>query len=233
MPIKSILFGSIGTIVETSDIQREAYNDALREAGLSWNWDRATYSELLLQSGGKDRLAHLAAATSTAISQATIDQIHARKTQLACSRMAIQGVSPRPGVVELINLAKDKGLKLAFVTTTYQANIDAVFAAVGTAFSAEDFDFIASRETVTRGKPFPDVYVAALGVLGTGPDEALAIEDTALSAMSAKRAGIDVIVTPGALTSDQDLWQADLVLDALASGPHINARLLEMLDRKL
>ncbi len=226
------MFGSIGTIVETSNIQREAYNDAMREAGLSWKWDRATYCELLLQSGGKDRLVHLAAATSTDLSQAKIDQIHARKTQLACERMATQGVSPRPGVVELINLAKDRGLKLAFVTTTYQVNIDAVFAAVDNAFSATDFDFIASRDTVVRGKPFPDVYLAALGALGVAPNEALAIEDTALSAMSAKRAGLTVVVTPGALTAHQDLWQADLVLDALASGQEIDARLMEILNRK-
>ena len=230
MPIKSILFGSIGTIVETSDIQRQAYNDAMREAGLSWNWDRATYSELLLQSGGKDRLAHLAAATSTILPQATIDQIHTRKTELACARMASQGVSPRPGVVELISLAKTRGLKLAFVTTTYQANIDAVFAAVGSAFSVQDFDFVASRDTVVRGKPFPDVYQAALVALGLNPQDALAIEDTALSAMSAKRAGISVVVTPGALTRDQDLWQADLVLNALADEQEIDVRLLEMLD---
>jgi HAD superfamily hydrolase (TIGR01509 family) len=164
--------------------------------------------------------------------QATVDQIHARKTELACTRMATMGVAPRPGVVELIDLAKARGLKLAFVTTTYQANIDTVFAAVGTAFSAKDFDFIASRDTVARGKPFPDVYLAALSILGLSPHQALAIEDTALSAMAAKRAGIDVVVTPGALTSGQDLWQADLVLDALANGPEINASLLEMLDRK-
>jgi HAD superfamily hydrolase (TIGR01509 family) len=232
MAIKSIMFGSIGTIVETSDLQRGAYNDAMHEAGLSWKWDRATYSELLLQSGGKDRLAHLAAATSTTLPAAIIDQIHARKTQLACSRMAEQGVTARAGVLELIGLAKDRGLKLAFVTTTYQANIDAVFAALGKSVSVADFDFVASRDTVTKGKPYPDVYLAALSAFALSPHEAIAIEDTAISAMSAKRAKIDVVVTPGALTSDQDLWQADLVLSALASGDVLNASLMEMLDRK-
>ena len=118
MPIKSIIFGSIGTIVETSDIQRQAYNDAMREGGLNWNWDPAIYSELLLQSGGKDRLSHLAAATPTSLSPAIVDQLHARKTELACERMKKEGFRPRQGVAELINLAKERGLKLAFVITT-------------------------------------------------------------------------------------------------------------------
>lgn len=223
------MFGSIGTIVETSDIQRQAYNDAMQEAGLPWHWDRPTYSELLLQSGGKDRLAHLAAATSTPLSHKMIDQIHSRKTQLACSRMASQGVIPRPGVIDLIKLAQARGVKLAFITTTYQPNIDAVFAAVGSAFGPKDFEYISSRETVERGKPYPDVYEAALADLGLAPQDALAIEDTAISAMSAKRAGLKVIVTPGALTSGQDLWQADLVLSSLMSGQTIDARVLALL----
>lgn len=230
MPIKSIMFGSIGTVVETSDIQRQAYNDAMREAGLTWHWNRETYSELLLQSGGKDRLAHLSAATSAPLSQKIIDQIHARKMEFACAHMATQGVEPRPGVIEVIKLAKTRGLKLGFVTTTYQPNIDAVFASVGTAFGPDDFDFIASRDTVARGKPYPDVYQAALMALGIAPNEAIAIEDTALSAMSAKRAGLSVVVTPGALTLGQDLWQADLVLDALANDAGLDKRLMGLIE---
>lgn len=230
MSIKSIMFGSIGTIVETSDIQRRAYNDAMREAGLTWHWNAETYSELLLQSGGKDRLAHLAAATSTDLSPKIIDQIHARKTEIACAHMAEHGVAPREGVLELIELAKARGLKLAFVTTTDQANIDAVFAAVRGAFVAQDFDFIASITTVMKGKPYPNVYQAALSALSLDAYEALAIEDTALSAMSAKRAGMAVVVTPGALTGGQDLWQADLVLDALASKGELNPHLLSLIN---
>ena len=39
--IKAILFGSIGTIVETSDIQRNSFNDAFKLTGLNWNWGGA------------------------------------------------------------------------------------------------------------------------------------------------------------------------------------------------
>ena len=35
---KAILFGSIGTIVETSELQRKSFNQAFSEAGLDWNW---------------------------------------------------------------------------------------------------------------------------------------------------------------------------------------------------
>ena len=34
------LFGSIGTVVDTSEIQRESFNRAFAEHGLSWSWGR-------------------------------------------------------------------------------------------------------------------------------------------------------------------------------------------------
>lgn len=229
MAKSAIMFGSIGVLVESSDLQRRAYNQALQEAGLPWTWDRETYSDLLLQSGGKDRLAHLAAATGTPLSQDRIDSIHARKTDLACAMMASEGASLRPGVAALVQIAKSRGMKLAFVTTTNQQNIDAVFAATKGALSPGDFDYIASIASVARGKPNPDVYLAALDMLGTRPAEALAVEDTAVSVMAAARAGIAVVATPGALTAGQDFWQADLVVETLAEGNEVNPKVLAML----
>ncbi len=230
MPKTALMFGSIGTLVESSDIQRQAYNEAMREAGLPWTWDRETYADLLLQTGGKERLAHLANATGSELSAETIERIHARKTELAGRALIAQGAVLRPGVAALIEIAKARGLKLAFVTTTYRPNIDAIFEAARGALSPEDFDHIASRDTVARGKPAPDAYLAALTALGIEAAAALAIEDTAASVMSAKRAGIAVVATPGALTAEQDFWQADLVVPSLAAGDGIDARVLAMLD---
>lgn len=229
-PKIALMFGSIGTLVETSDIQREAYNQAMKEAGLNWYWDRETYADLLEQSGGKDRLAHLAAATNVLLSSEMIDKIHARKTDVACTNMVEQRVKLRPGVAALIKLAKDRRMKLAFVTTTNQPNIDAVFACAVDALTPDDFDYICSRNDVERGKPAPDAYAAALIKLGVKPEQAIAVEDTALSVMSAKRAGISVIATPGAITAGQDFWQADLIVDCLGNEVDVDTRVTQMLN---
>ena len=122
-------------------------------------------------------------------------------------------------------------MKLAFVTTTYQPNIDAIFQAAGDALEASDFDYIASRSSVMHGKPHPEVYLTALEQLGVTAADALAIEDTAVSVMSAKRAGLTAVATPGDITADQDFWQADLVVDSLlAEDGALNARVLALLD---
>lgn len=227
----AIMFGSIGAVTETSDVQRRAYNAAMKEAGLEWEWDTETYADLLLQTGGKERLAHLAAATGKQLSNDEIDRIHTRKTEIACLELVNSRIKPRPGVIELLALAKQRGMKVAFVTTTYQPNIDAIFEAADGALRREDFDHIVNRDEVPNGKPAPDAYEGALRALGLTADDAVAIEDTAVSVMSAKRAGITVIATPGAITGGQDFWQADLVVGSLL-GPNgaVDQRVVAMLD---
>ena len=44
---KAILFGSIGTLIETSDIQRESFNESFKETGLDWYWDEEDYIEII------------------------------------------------------------------------------------------------------------------------------------------------------------------------------------------
>ena len=231
MSKSAIMFGSIGSVVETSDIQRRAYNQALSEAGLPWSWDRDTYAELLTQAGGRERLAQLSAATGADLSTEQIEAIHRRKTEVACAEIVGSKVTLRPGVTDLVDFAKKRGMKLAFVTTTYQPNIDAIFEAAGDALPADTFDVIVSRQDVEHGKPAPDAYRAALKALSIDPADAIAIEDTATSVMSAARAGLTVVATPGEITSGQDFWQADVVVNNLA-GPDgkLEPRIVALLD---
>ena len=224
-----VLFGSIGTLVETSDIQRRAYNQAMREAGLSWHWDEVVYRELLTQSGGLDRLSMLARATGSDLDPAVLVRIHARKTELACAEVLAQQPALRPGVQQLMALAGERGWQRGFVTSTDRANIDAILA-LGGAVAVDQFDVVIGRRDVVRGKPHPEAFCTALEKLGVDAAEAIAIEDTATSVMSAVRAGITTVAVPGANALDQDFWQADLVLPELADETgRLDPRLLALL----
>ena len=44
MSYKAVLFGSIGTLAETSDLQRDAFNEAFKISGLDWFWDCLLYT---------------------------------------------------------------------------------------------------------------------------------------------------------------------------------------------
>ncbi len=229
MSKKAILLGSIGAVAETSDIQRRAYNQAMAEAGLNWNWDRETYSRLLEQAGGRERLDMLSGATGEGLSPEQIEAIHARKTEIACAEVRSSDVKLRPGVAALVRHAKSNGMKLGFVTSTYRPNVDAILHAADGDLSADDLDVIIVRDDLQSGKPDPEAYVKALERLGIDASEAVAIEDTTNSVMSAERAGVKVIATPGEFTATQDTSMADLRIDALGDGASVDARVLDLL----
>ena len=52
----AILFGSIGTIADTSELQRQAFNKAFALHNLEWQWSRTEYISLLEKSGGTCRI---------------------------------------------------------------------------------------------------------------------------------------------------------------------------------
>ena len=67
MSYKAVLFGSIGTLAETSDLQRDAFNEAFKISGLDWFWDEDIYRKLLSKSGGTSRINDYAKDTSIEI----------------------------------------------------------------------------------------------------------------------------------------------------------------------
>ena len=51
--LKAIIFDVDGTLAETEELHRIAFNEAFADNNLPWHWDRARYRELLQVSGGK------------------------------------------------------------------------------------------------------------------------------------------------------------------------------------
>lgn len=211
----ALFIGSIGVLAETSDIQRRSYNQALKEAGLDWEWDKDTYRDLLTDSGGVKRLSRLNKEKEANLSDDDIKRIHARKTELACQEIVNGDTTLRPGVAELIAKALDQGIKVALVTSTYQENIDAIAKAAGDDLPLDKLDAVLTREDADNNKPAPDVYLAALKRLSLDSSEVIAIEDSSPSLQAAKQAGIYTVVTPGKFTDQQDFSAADQQLTSL------------------
>ena len=229
MTLKAIIFGSIGTVTETSDMQRRAFNRAFAEAGLNWDWDFETYKDLVAGDGavvgGSDRIAAYAAARGEALSTETIDRLHTAKSAIFQKLMSDEGLTPNAGVVELIADARATGLKIAFASTTSPENIAAMFAATAPALTAAHFDLVLSGDDAAAIKPAPDIYLRALERLGVAADEAIAIEDTATSMAAPLGAHIPTVIVPGMIAQSQDFGQTP-VLQSLGSVAELEAAAL-------
>ena len=197
MKPKVLFIGSIGAVAETSELQRQAYNQALQENGINWQWDTPVYKRLLKSNGGQDRLDMLATATGVDMPQDKIKSIHARKTELAGNLIKEHQVQPRAGLKNLIHEAKKAGTKVAWVTTTGRENTDSILAAFDGEITHNDFDHIFHREDAEFGKPQPHIYKAAMKHFKCKPHECIAIEDSLNSTLAAKGAGIYTVTTLG------------------------------------
>ncbi|GAB5449218.1 HAD-IA family hydrolase [Gymnodinialimonas sp.] len=194
-PPKAILFGAIGTLVETSDMQRRSFNAAFEDAGLDWEWGREDYARLLRTPGGARRIEDYARDKGQEVDAALI---HEAKVAHFRARALAEGLELRPGVEAVVACARAEGVALGFATSTGAETVDLLFEGLGEALREEAFAFIGNRGLVAHSKPDPEIYQVALSQLGLSPDEAIAIEDTPESAEAALAAGVACVGFVGA-----------------------------------
>ena len=194
MKYKALLFGSIGTLIESSNIQRNSFNKAFKEAGLEWYWDEQDYKILLKKSGGTKRVEDFAEKNNVNVNAA---KIRNRKTEIFSSFIIQNKQKLRTSVNEIIQYTKKNNIRLGFATSTTINNVNAVFQSLSGQISKEDFDFIGNKSFVKNEKPHPEIYNVVLEKLNLQKEECLAIEDTEESSKSAVRAGIKCIAFPG------------------------------------
>ncbi len=209
---KAILFGSIGTLIETSDIQRESFNESFKENGLDWYWDEEDYKKLLKKSGGTKRIEDFAEQNNTEVDA---KKIRERKTEIYNSKIQTSLIEPREGVLEILEHAHLNKIKIGFVTSTTSNNIDSVFKTLNGKVTKEDFEFIGNQNMVQKPKPYPDIYLEALRVLEIETTECIAIEDSVESALSAHSAKIDCIAFPGQFPKDDDFSFCKKIMNKL------------------
>lgn len=212
--LKAIFFGSVGTLAETSELQCKAFNKAFDEAGLDWFWHPNEYRELLREPGGVKRIMSEANRRKQSVDA---ERIHALKVAHFRDLVATQGLLPRPGVLETLGWARTEGLTVSWVTTTGRDTIDLILMGLRDSITASSFSFIHDTSEVRLPKPAPDIYHRALQQAGVGMDEAIAIEDTPESAISALSAGIKTFGFPGWATAERPFRQGVQTLDVLSA----------------
>jgi HAD superfamily hydrolase (TIGR01509 family) len=215
--LEALLFDVDGTLADTEDFHRQAFNAAFADAGLDWSWDQALYAALLAVTGGKERIryyldGHLPAVDMT---DAEIASLHARKTDFYTDMLADGRVELRPGVERLMQEALEAGLRLGIATTTTPANVEALLQHSFASNTDGWFEVIAAGGIVPDKKPSPGIYHYAMRQMSIMPARCLAFEDSRNGLLSSTAAGLVTLVTVNPYTRDQDLGGAAVVLDSL------------------
>ena len=217
----ALVFDVDGTLADTEELHRQAFNEAFFACGINWRWGPALYADLLQITGGKERIASFLSQQRVSAAERgrllrLIPQIHATKTRLYQELVALGHLRPRDGVRRLMMEARSAGLKLAIASTTSPENVESLLTSSFGSDAPGWFAAIATGDVVANKKPAPDIYNLALQQVGVAPHRAIAFEDSAIGVRSAKAAGLFTVATPSLWTIGQDFSRADVVLTSLA-----------------
>lgn len=227
--LEALIFDVDGTLSETEEGHRVAFNRAFADAGLDWDWGVELYGDLLSVTGGKERLAYYLRRYRPGFQPpkpvaAFAADLHAAKTRYYLQIFAEGGIPLRPGVERLLNEAREAGLRLAIATTTTPANVTALLESLLPG-KLDWFEVIGAGDVAPAKKPAPDIYHYVLNELRLSPDRCIAFEDSELGLRSSLGAGLKTIVTVNPYTTGQDFSGATLVVDNLG-GPAQPAKVL-------
>ena len=191
--MRAIFFGSIGTLVETSEIQRKAFNAAFNEFGLNWYWNIGNYINMIQKPGGMQRIKEY---SKLKLKDNDVKKIYDLKIKYF-RKYTTDTVIPRDGILDIIDYAKKNKIKLGFITTTSKETIKIIKDSLSKYINFNDIDLITYEKDCDKKKPYPDIYNFAINELKVLKKSSISIEDTPVSYSSSKKANIKTILFPG------------------------------------
>jgi HAD superfamily hydrolase (TIGR01509 family) len=204
--IEAVVFDLDGVLIDSESVWDAARRALVAETGGRWR-DDATRAMLGMSAPEWSRYVRDELGVPL-----EPDEIAARVVAEVLERYRRE-VPLLPGAVAAVRrLAARWPLGLA--SSANRPVIDAVLDAAGV---ADCFAATVAGEEVARGKPAPDVYLAATGKLGVDSAGAVAIEDSSNGLRAAAAAGMVVVAIPNREfpPSEKALALAGLVLESL------------------
>ena len=191
-----------GTMVDSLDYHWLSWREALSGEGYT------LMREQFLSTFGRRNDEILRTYFGDDISPERIARISLDKEEAYREMVRSRGIEALPGVRRWLHQLKADGWRQAVASSAPPLNLEVILAALDV---NDCFDAIVSAEEVERGKPDPQIFLAAAAKVQTPPARCIVVEDAPAGTEAARRAGMRVI---GVLTTHAHL-EADLVVRSL------------------
>ena len=189
---EAVIFDFDGVIVDTEPLHYKAFQYVLEPLGLHYTWKE--YVDSYIGFDDRDAFREAFRSTGQEIGYTQLESLIAQKAAEFQNVIKI-GVTPYPGVIELIRTLSAAKIPLAICSGALRSDIEPILALFGL---TDNFDTIVTADDVSSSKPDPECYERAFRQLTTIrkisilPSETLAIEDTPAGIFSATQAGLTV-----------------------------------------
>lgn len=212
MRIKGVVCDLDGTLVDSEGAHMEAWNELIRHYGLTppdshWHDDCIGMPD----SSTRDKLIRVFPEL-----ERRHDEIMDLKDRFFRELVQKMGRGlAYPGVHDRLSALRERGVRLAVGTNSIVLNCETSLRA---AELTEFFPVIVTLDRVAenRGKPHPDIYLAAVDRLGLEPADCVVLEDSTAGLQAARAAGCVV----AALTNtwpEEKLVPSDMIFPNTAA----------------
>jgi len=184
IPFDAVLFDCDGVLVDSEPITNRVLSEMLGELG--WQLSVEETMRIFVGKTVKDEAALIEARTGYAITTEWLMQFRARRnTALDRELQAIAGAA---SAVRALHTTLTGRIAVASGADRVKVELQLAKASILDCFEGRIF----SGHDMPRGKPFPDVYLAAAAALGVDPKRCAVVEDTVTGATAGVAAGATV-----------------------------------------
>ena len=203
-----MIFDLDGVLVDSEVVWNDARRQLVEETGGSW---RADAQRAMMGMSSREWSRYMADELGVRMSPEEISAAVVQRLERLYRERLPLIAGARQAVTELASR-----WPLAIASSANRSIIALVLKLAGL---SDCFEAAISSEEVARGKPAPDVYLAAARRISREPASCAAVEDSANGIRAAASAGMSVIAIPNTTfpPDDQALASADVVLPSIAA----------------
>jgi HAD superfamily hydrolase (TIGR01509 family) len=183
----AVIFDMDGLMLDTESIYKYAWQKAAAECG--YHLDDDFYFTLV----GQPNPACEAALLNLFGNDFPMADFRLRWSQLWKVQVETAGIPTKPGLAELLSFLQERQIPVAVATSS-----DRDYTALSLRAGGLEtyFHTIITGDQVVKGKPAPDIYLAAARRLGVEPARCIALEDSNAGVLAASAAGMITIMVP-------------------------------------
>lgn len=181
---KAVLWDLDGTLVDSGDCHWRAWRDTMRGEGVN-----LAHQQFLESFGQRnDRILSTWLGADTPADR--IQRVGEAKEAMYRELAQREGVVLLPGARKWVERLREARWRQAIASSAPRKNVEVLLEVGGI---ASLIDAVVSAEDVPRGKPAPDVFLAAAERIDVAPHRCVVVEDAPAGVEAGQRAGMRVI----------------------------------------
>jgi HAD superfamily hydrolase (TIGR01509 family) len=196
MNIKGVVFDMDGLMFDTERLTYEIINDTMTSMGYSYSLD------FYKQTVGKRSVDVVQMYKEKFGKDFDYQAMKVKNMEVFWDYTTKNGVPVKKGLFELLDYLKEKGIKIALATSTTRKSATEIL----TRGKAIDyFDVLMCADSVTNGKPHPQVFLKACQGLGLEPQECMGLEDSFNGIIASSKAGLLTVMVPDMILPTKEI----------------------------